>query len=183
MALLKTMGGTNTPPRRSWREQLERGRRGGWYQQYVGAVTSVEPGPDQSVLTTIDGPDGRRYDLAANFVIDATGLESDIGEHRLLADLLQHGGAQRSDFGRLDVGPTFEVLGTRSDPGRLYASGSITLGGHYAGVDSFLGLQYAALRIADDLADLGTIPRIGVGRSISEWWRWYRNVPPRGASR
>ncbi len=28
----------------------------------------------------------------------------------------------------------------------------MTLGGYYAGVDSFLGLQYAALQITDDLA-------------------------------
>jgi hypothetical protein len=112
-------------------------------------------------------------------VIDATGLESDISENRLLADLLQHAGAQRNAFGRFDVTPSFELAGTRSEPGRLYASGSITLGGFYAGVDSFLGLQYAALAIADDLAQVGAVHPIGAQRSLSEWWRWARNRPPR----
>ena len=60
----------------------------------------------------------------------------------------------------------------------MYASGSITLGGYYAGVDSFLGLQYAAIQIADDLAANGFGKRIGVGRSIKEWIRWARNRPP-----
>ena len=60
----------------------------------------------------------------------------------------------------------------------MYASGSITLGGYYAGVDSFLGLQYAALNIADDLATVGVVPRIGPARSMGEWWRRMRNRPP-----
>ncbi len=37
-------------------------------------------------------------------------------------------------------------------PGRVYASGVMTLGGPNAAVDSFLGLQYAALRSVEDLA-------------------------------
>ncbi len=177
-ALIKELGGTNTPPRQSWKDQLARGRHGGWYLEHVGQVRHVEPGPDQTVVTDIDTSEGHRYSIAANFVIDATGLESDIGEHRLLADLLDHGGARRSAYGRLDVLPSFEIDGTRSDPGRMYASGSITLGGYYAGVDSFLGLQYSALAIADDLAEVGSVHRIGVGRSIAQWWRWFRHLPP-----
>ncbi|MEQ8716288.1 MAG: hypothetical protein RIE08_01635 [Acidimicrobiales bacterium] len=173
--LLGRLGGTNTPRRRSWQEQMDRGLAQGFYRQTVGSVTSVVPGPNQTIVTTLDGEDGQTYSVEANFVIDATGLESDIAEHRLLADLLDHGGAARSDYGRLDVDPDFEIKGTRAEPGRMYASGSATLGGHYAGVDSFLGLQYAALRIADDLADQGFGNRIGVGRSISQWWRWVRN--------
>ncbi|MEL6981791.1 MAG: hypothetical protein AAFO29_05150, partial [Actinomycetota bacterium] len=116
--------------------------------------------------------------LTANMVIDATGLESDIGENRLLADLLTHAGAQRNAYGRFEVTPSFELAGTRAEPGRIYASGSITLGGYYAGVDSFLGLQYAALAIADDLASAGAVHKIGAMRSLSEWWRWVKNRPP-----
>ena len=93
-------------------------------------------------------------------------------------DGLEHGGAGRNPNNRLDVDRTFEVRGTRSGEGRLYASGAMTLGGYYAGVDSFLGLQYAALQIVDDLAAQGFCRKIGVGRSISQWWRWARNVAP-----
>jgi hypothetical protein len=175
--LIRRMGGTSTPYRQSWEALLDRGRLGGHYQQWIGQVSSVEPGPNQTIATTIVDPDRRRARLGANFVIDATGLESDITEHRLLADLLSHGGATRNAFGRLEVEPSFEVTGTRNEPGRLYASGSITLGGYYAGVDSFLGLQYAGLRIADDLAGIGFGQRIGIGRSIREWIRWMRNRP------
>ncbi len=175
--LIRQMGGTNTPYRRSWEALLENGRNGGYYQQWVGQVASVEPGPNQTITTTIVDPEQRSIQLGANFIIDATGLESDISEHRLLADLLSHAGAARNPFGRLDVEPTFEVRGTRNEPGRLYASGTATLGGYYAGVDSFLGLQYAAIRIADDLASVGFGDRIGMGRSVREWVRWARNKP------
>ncbi|MEL7155229.1 MAG: hypothetical protein AAFN30_01375 [Actinomycetota bacterium] len=173
--LINQMGGTNTPFRRNWEAMMDRGRQGGYYQQWIGTVDAVEPGPNQTITTTITDPERRSTQLGANFIIDATGLESDISEHRLLADLLSHAGAARNPLGRLDVEPTFEVRGTRNDPGRLYASGSSTLGGYYAGVDSFLGLQYAALQIADDLASVGFGKRIGVGRSFKEWVRWMRN--------
>jgi hypothetical protein len=175
--LIRQMGGTNTPHRGDWDRQLEQGRKGGWYQQWVGQVTSVEPGANQTITTTIVDPQQRSIQLGANFIIDATGLESDIAEHRLLSDLLSHAGASRNPSGRLDVEPTFEVRGTRNEPGRIYASGSITLGGYYAGVDSFLGLQYAALRIADDLASIGFGNRIGIIRSTREWLRWMRSAP------
>lgn len=178
-AMISQIGGTNTPPRADWQEQLERGRQGGWYREVVGQVSDVAPGPNQSIVSTVRSTDGQLHQLQANFIIDATGLEADIGEHRLLADLLEHTGARRSAYGRLDVNPHFELESSRSEPGRLYASGSITLGGHYAGVDSFLGLQYAALTIADDLATVGSAPSLSVGRSISEWWRWFRQQSPK----
>ncbi len=172
--LIGDMGGTNTPYRRPWEAMLERGRAAGYYQQWIGQVSSVEPGPNQTITTSITDPEKRQTQLGANFIIDATGLESDISEHRLLADLLSHGGAARNPLGRLDVERSFEVRGTRNEPGRLYASGSSTLGGYYAGVDSFLGLQYAAIQIADDLASIGFGKRIGVARSTREWLRWMR---------
>lgn len=177
--LIGLMGGTNTPRREDWLAQLERGKNQGFYLQRVGTVQRVEPGPEQTISTVIRSSDGTEHALTANVVIDATGLESDITENRLLADLLEHGGAQRSAYGRFEVTPTFEISGTRSEPGRLYASGSITLGGYYAGVDSFLGLQYAALAIADDLVDAGAVGPINASRSVSEWWRWVRNRAPR----
>ena len=181
--LIAVMGGTNTPRRREWDANLDQGRNEGYYQQYTGQVTEVVPGPDQTIVTRISAPNGGQLELPANFIIDATGLESDIGEHRLLNDLLVHGGAGRNASGRLEVTPTFEVAGARAEPGRLYASGSPTLGGYYAGVDSFLGLQYAALAIADDLATVGFGSRLGMARSVSQWWKWMRNQPVDGPTR
>lgn len=176
--LFEVMGGTNTPSRKLWKDQLARGRAEGFYSVVVGTVAEVHPDESADVVrTTITTRESRRIEVAADFVIDCTGLEADIAEHRLLADLLEHGGAGRNVLGRLDVDRTFEMRGTRSEPGRVYASGSITLGGYYAGVDSFLGLQYAALRISDDLAAQGLGRRIGVARSVSQWMRWMTNRP------
>ena len=172
-----SMGGTNTAPRRSWKEQIRRGMRDGFYVQEIGEVESVAPSSDgRAVVTRIINAAGDRREIDAEFIVDATGLEGNIEDHRLLADLLAHGGVGRNPKGRLDVEPSFEVRNVRSRGGRMYASGSATLGGYYAGVDSFLGLQYAALRIADDLADAGFHPRMGPGRSISQWIKWMRNT-------
>lgn len=177
-ALIDVMGGTNTAPRKDWQEQLERGEREGFYRQVRGTVATMAPEPGNAgIRTTITGPIGEEIAFDADFVIDGTGLEADIEEHRVLADLLRHGGARKNPKGRLDVERDFVVRGTESGDGRLYASGSITLGGYYAGVDSFLGLQYAALRIADSLAAHGFGRKIGPIRSAQQWWRWARNQP------
>jgi hypothetical protein len=165
--LYKDMGGTNTPKRRHWQEQLRRGRAEGWYQVSAGKVLDVLPGEDQTIMTR----------LAAHFVIDATGLEADLREHRVLADLLDHSGAGRNPIGRLDVARDFEVRGAQSPPGTMFASGSVTLGGYFPGVDTFLGLQIAAQEITDELAKRGFCRRIGPGRSVAQWWRWARNRP------
>jgi hypothetical protein len=176
-ALISVMGGTNTPRRKLWLDQLARGRREGFYRELVGTVDCVTPGPKGTIVTKIKTDDGV-LQLEANFIIDATGLEADIAEHRVLKDLLDHSGAGRNPVGRLDVDRSFEVRGTRNGVGRMYASGSATLGGYYVGVDSFLGLQYAAVTIMDDLARQRFCKKIGPIRSIAQWWRWMLNMAP-----
>lgn len=178
----KEMGGTNTPIRKNWQEQLARGRKEGWYRTAAGKVTELRPGPNgDTVVTVLDatpaeaGQPSGVVEIASNFVIDCTGLEADIREHRVLADLLDYSGAGRNPVGRLDVDRNFEVIGTRSQPGRLYASGTATLGGYFPGVDTFLGLQIAAQEIADDLAKLGFCKRLGMLSSTRQWWRWARH--------
>ncbi|QZY30469.1 hypothetical protein [Nocardioides coralli] len=172
-ALYKTIGGTNTPIRRLWQEQLARGRTEGWYRTITGQVQSVVPRPGGGTITRIDTGKGV-LEVEASYVIDCTGLEADISEHRMLADLLQHSGAGRNPLGRLDVERSFEVRGTANGDGRMYASGTATLGGYFPGVDTFLGLQIAAQEIADDLARQGFGRRIGPARSIAQWLRWAR---------
>ncbi len=172
--LYQTMGGTNTPKRKLWQEQMARAREEGYYKVRIGEVEEVYPGADgRTVTTRIRGDDGT-LEIPANFIIDATGLEADIREHRLLADLLDHAGAGRNVMGRLDVERHFELRGAQSGDGRMYASGSATLGGYYCGVDSFLGLQYAALEITDNMARQGFGKKLGPVRNISQWWKWAR---------
>jgi hypothetical protein len=174
-ALYQKLGGTHTPKRKLWQVQMAKARAEGWYNTAQGEVKEVvkDPGTGR-VITRISSKNGANSEIQADFVIDATGLEADISEHRLLEDLLKYSGAGRNPMGRLDVERYFEVRGTRSGEGRMYASGAITLGGYYCGVDSFLGLQYAALRITDELSAQGFGKYIGVGRSMAQWWKWAR---------
>ena len=112
------------PQAQALAEAARAGAGEGWYRQMVGTVDAVVPG-DGTVVSRVKTDQGI-FDVPANYVIDCTGLEADIGEHRVLADLLEHGGAGRNPMGRLDVETHFEVRGTRSGVGRMYASGSAT---------------------------------------------------------
>ena len=171
--LYKDMGGTNTPYRRNWQAQLKRGRKEGWYRVVSGKVEQVLPVADDTIMTRLTTGQGVQ-ELSSQFIIDATGLEADLREHRVLADLLDHSGAGRNPIGRLDVDRDFEVRGAQSPPGTMFASGSITLGGYFPGVDTFLGLQIAAQEITDELARRGFCRRIGPVRSVRQWTRWAR---------
>jgi hypothetical protein len=175
-AAYKLMGGTNTPYRRRWQAQMRAGREGNWYHTMSGTVDQMMVKDDKvvSMVRTAQGT----VEVAADFVIDCTGLEADITEHRVLADLLEHSGAGRNPVGRLDVERTFELRGAASGSGIMYASGATTLGGYFPGVDTFLGLQIAAQEITDDLARRGFCARIGPLRSTSQWLRWAAGKAP-----
>ncbi|MCP3937085.1 MAG: hypothetical protein GY708_17150 [Actinomycetia bacterium] len=176
--LINRMGGTNTAPRKAWQRQLAEAREAGVYLQRIGRVTDIEP-TGSGLRIALDPSDGGSAIVEANHIVDATGLLAEMTQHRLLADLLTHCGAGQNSKGRLDVDPDFEVRGTRSGEGKMYASGAMTLGGHYAGVDSFLGLQYAALRITDQMSNDGLCRALSPGRNASGWTRWALGRPPR----
>ncbi|GIJ51886.1 hypothetical protein Val02_87720 [Virgisporangium aliadipatigenens] len=177
--LYKDMGGTNTPKRRRWQRQMRDGRKGSWYFPMQGTVERVEPRPNGGVISHVrNGND--MQSVPADFVIDCTGLTADIDRHRVLADLMLHSGAFRNPLGRLEVERHFEVKGTASGDGALYASGAATLGGYFPGVDTFLGLQVAAQEITDDLARRGFVRRIGPWRSTAQWVRWFLGKPVGG---
>jgi hypothetical protein len=173
----RLMGGTNTPWRRRWQAQMNEGRSAGWYRVLEGTVEHMKLRDDGMIVSGVKAPQSQ-IEIAADFVIDCTGLEADIAEHRLLADLLEHSGAGRNPMKRLDVERTFELRGTASPPGAMYASGATTLGGYFPGVDTFLGLQIAAQEITDDLARRGFCQWIGASRSVQQWLRWARGQQP-----
>ena len=173
----KLMGGTNTPYRRRWQQQMNEGRAAGWYRVLAGTVEQMKVRKDGMVVSQVKTAQGP-VEIAADFVIDCTGLEADISEHRVLADLIEHSGAGRNPLGRLDVERTFELRGAGNGTGAIYASGASTLGGYFPGVDTFLGLQIAAQEITDDLARRGFCRRIGPGRSVKQWLRWARGRQP-----
>jgi hypothetical protein len=177
----RRMGGTNTPKRRRWQQQMRAGRNAGWYRAFQGTVEEVRPGPEGTVLSIVRREDGLQ-NMQSDYIIDCTGLEADIAEHRVLDDLLTHGGAGRNPLGRLDVERTFEVKGTANGDGAVYASGTATLGGYFPGVDTFLGLQVAAQEITDDLARRGWCKRLGPVRSTAQWIRWSLGRPVQGSA-
>lgn len=170
-----SLGGSSSPYRKHWQAKLATARTEGWYSTVVGQVDALDPGADDLISARVRTGDSVLM-AEASFVIDCTGLESDIGEQRILADLLRHSGAGRNPLGRLDVAPSFEVRGTRNGKGRLYASGAATHGGYLPGVDTFLGLQIAAQEIADDLATEGFCRRLGPWGSGRQWLRWATNT-------
>ncbi len=175
--LIRQTGGTNTAPRASWTDQLHRCQQQGSYVQLIGQVKDIHPVEGQGIRTVVEGPNGP-ISVDADFIIDATGLEAGVDRDRLLTDLINSGGARKNTFGRLQVTPNFEVEGAGTGVGKVYASGAMTLGGPYAPVDSFLGLQYAAQQIVDDLAANGFGQRMGPLRSMSQWFKWLRNQQP-----
>ncbi|WP_253776564.1 FAD/NAD(P)-binding protein [Goodfellowiella coeruleoviolacea] len=177
--LWELMAGSTTPYRRGWQRQLAQARRDGVYTAVGGVIDRVDRAEDDRLAIVYrDNATGTPRTLAADFVVDATGLIGDLRSHRLLHDLVEVSGAARNLWGRLDVSPGFEVRSLRNGAGRLFAAGAVTEGAYYAPADSLLGLQYAALRVTDQLAELGFCHRIGSGRSIAQWCRRMRGVAP-----
>jgi pSer/pThr/pTyr-binding forkhead associated (FHA) protein len=180
--LLSDWGGTTTARRQDWVQIVETGLREGWYKREFGEVERVEAHPEGGVVTVVRGKGHiageSRY--RADFVIDATGLQSDISKNPLFKDIVEHYALERNPLGKLHVENDFEIPGMRNGQGRAYAAGAMTLGGPNAGVDTFLGLQYAAFRSVDSLARMNA-PRVNFissFRSIWQWMKWARGVQP-----
>ncbi len=180
--LLNDWGGTTTAGRKDWRRIIKTGLREGWYQIGFGNVKRLERTPTGQVTTLIQSsqPGQSENWLVTDFVIDCTGLEQGLDYHTLLHDLVTHHQLGRNPKGRLKVSNDFEVLGMETGIGHVYAAGIMTLGGPHAAQDSFLGLQYAALRSVDALAVLHApgVHRINGLYSFKQWTRWVRGVHP-----
>ena len=178
--LLDLWGGTTTADRLDWRDMVTEGLTSGWYTIYFGSVTKVEPYKNKQIATTVKQTHGHTAVAIADYIVDATGLEASIDRNALLKDLVTHYDLPRNGKGRLKVSNQFELPELRNGRGRMYAAGVSTLGGPFAAVDSFLGLQYAALRSVEDLTQNNApdVRRLGAVRSFKQWSRWARGVQP-----
>jgi hypothetical protein len=170
-AVYDEIGGTTTAWRWHWQRQLRTARTQGWYRTQPGTIDELRLDGNM-VVATLDTPQGRQ-DFHADYVIDCTGLEGDVAEHRVLGDLLKNGGARRNPLGRLDVERSFELIGGGSGEGRIYVTGAASYGGYFAGVDTFLGLQIAAQEVVDDVAARGYCRRMGPVSSTVGWLKWF----------
>ncbi|MGB0383687.1 MAG: FHA domain-containing protein [Ardenticatenaceae bacterium] len=180
--LLTVLGGTTTADRQDWRDMIEKGRREGWIDMQFGAVEAVERNPNTGqVVTIISGQNiAKKQKLDADFIIDATGLDAALDHNPLLKDLRQTYKLELNIKGRFKTGTDFELEGLRNGSGRAYLAGVMALGSSFAPVDSFLGLQYAALRSVDSLAEMNApgVKKINGLRSLLQWTRWARGVKP-----
>ncbi len=188
--IYEAIGGTTTADRRDWRNIIQIGIGGGWYRPVFGDFETLElvktdQGPKIEMRLRARGNDSAA-EVVADFVIDCTGLIGDIMHSPCLRDLADTYNLPRNPSvsgdktGGIGVTPDYEISALRNGSGRAYAAGQITLGGPQPAVDSFLGLQYAALRSADHLAVLGApnISLFGPLRSFSQWIKWCTNLAP-----
>jgi pSer/pThr/pTyr-binding forkhead associated (FHA) protein len=180
--LLADWGGVTTTDRPDWRKIITGGINKGWYQIVYGEVRHVLPRASSSgTITTVRevGVKGE-INLESDFIIDATAVDAPIMASPLLQDLVQQYNLPINHLGRLTVTPDFELVEMANQTGKIYASGSITLGNYYAPVDSFLGLQYAAFQTIQDLLARNAIelkPLVRL-RSLAQWWKWIGNRSP-----
>jgi pSer/pThr/pTyr-binding forkhead associated (FHA) protein len=178
--LLADWGGTTTADRQDWQRITAQGISEGWYQITFGEVQDVERDAQNRTITHIREQSFGEMKLIADFIIDATGLDAKVNASPLLEDFVQHYNLPLNNLGRLTVANNFELVEMRSDKGQMYAAGAITLGGPYAAVDSFLGLQYAALVAIDGLAAARApgVQRLNVVNSFQQWFKWVLNQSP-----
>ncbi|EAW37320.1 FHA domain-containing protein [Lyngbya sp. PCC 8106] len=200
LQLLESWGGTTTASRQDWQDIINQGLNQGWYRVVFGVVEQVEKITGERTLTTIreQGLEAQ-IKLEADFIIDATGLDAHVQTNPLLNDLVTHYNLPLNALNRLQVSNDFELIEMRSvivalktqktatvspvtptQKGRMYAAGAITLGGPYAPVDSFLGLQYTALQSVTNLAAINApnVKKLGTLRSLTQWFKWVMNQSP-----
>jgi pSer/pThr/pTyr-binding forkhead associated (FHA) protein len=180
--LLNDWGGTTTAIRKDWRKIIRAGLREGWYQILFYKVKKVDRNQYGQVASLVATNDPRQPEtwLPCDFIIDCTGLEAALDSNVFLKDMVEMYRLGRSPKGRLRVANDFELVGMGNGPGHVYTSGAMTLGGPYAMADSFIGLQFAALRSVDALHKLRAPGVRGLGplRSFGQWLRWARGVHP-----
>ncbi len=180
--LLNDWGGTTTADRKDWQRIAREGLQEGWYQIYFGQAKRIDRSEQGQLITHLatGGPSQPEVLLTADFIIDCTGMEGALDDNPLLKDMADCYQLGRNPKGRLRVANDFEIEGMSNGPGRVYASGSATLGGPHAAADSFLGLQYAALRSVEALEALHApwLQRLTPLRSFLQWTRWVRGVRP-----
>ena len=188
--MMAAWGGTTTADRDDWLEIVAAGKKEGWFKVFYGNVESMSERGSR-VVTRLQGRVGyqENLELVADYVIDCTGLIAKIEESPLIADLINTydmprnrvtGKGPEGRLSGLSVSSDFEIAGLQNGRAHAYAAGVITFNGPYAAVDSFLGLQYSALRSVDHLASLRApaVSRFGPFRSSYQWIKWCTGASP-----
>lgn len=182
--LMNMWGGTTTADRDDWNVIIETGTKEGWYKNFYGNVASITESGGRLVTRLASTEQYQQnVDLTADYIIDCTGLIARVDETPLLADLIRTydlarnkavGDGPELRLAGIAVNNSFEIAGLQNGRGRVWAAGVVTANGPYAAIDSFLGLQYAALRSVDHLGALRApgVSRLGPFRSSLQWTKW-----------
>lgn len=175
-------GGTTTQDRRDWMGIISQGLKEGWYQIQFGNVTRVDRTPDGQIVSTLQvlGQKGQSQ-LVTDYVMDATGLNAEIDDNPMLRDLLgMYDLSKNVVKGRLHINKFFEVAGMENGKGRIFAAGAMALGGPFAAVDSFIGMQFVAQRSIEQLIRLRApgLKPLTPWRSVAQFIKWARGVQP-----
>lgn len=184
-AFFGPLGGTTTAFRSDWRKLIADGTADGWYHQRFGEVAGMELSNGR-IVSTLKSTGER---VESDCVIDCTGLIARLDAMPHFKDLIDTYGLARNSvsgsgierrLSGLAVTNSFEIAGLANGRGSVHASGVVVANGPYAAVDSFLGLQYAALRAVDNLYRKGapSLTRMGASRSLAQWLRWCWGASP-----
>lgn len=180
------LGSATIPSRYGWMEIIERGIQEGWYSRIYGSIVALEPtgfGVKAKIIQSGDGSQSGKID--ASYILDCSELVGDVKNSHFLSDLVatyaleQNRKLTGGGGGGISVSRDFEIEGMRNGSGRVYASGQICNGGYYGPVDTFMGLQFAALRSVDQLSSVsGSMRSIGPMRSFLAWIKWCMGRAP-----
>jgi hypothetical protein len=145
----KILKGTS-PKRRAWAEIVERGRQEGRFDQIIGEIDAIEPGPAGLRLNVVSrhGPDPGVLDVTG--VVAGTGFNKSALTLPLLRRLVEHYGIPVEN-GRLQLKtncgvPHLDLPQSRLCMMGIFANTVVTHG------DTIAGLKYIGRRFAADCA-------------------------------
>lgn len=168
---IEQLAAPSVRPRHRGPDPLEVARDEGWYDAVVGEVETLSE-KDGRISAAVRLQNGKRMSVTGDHFFDAVGLETDAGAHPLVADLLAFSPVSTHRLGGLRVDERWVVEGGGSGDGLMFATGATARGAHLGPADSFLGLQQAALAIADTLAEAGVGAPLTPLRSARGWFHW-----------
>jgi len=144
------------------------------YEDFWGSPSAI---PEKNFIQTIkDGVKNRRYEIVykkvkTNYVINCTGFRESTERNDLYTRLIKKYNLPVNKNGGIKTGEHFEIEELCSYKGRVFVSGVAAAGNNYGPVDSFLGLQYAALKATESISE---IKPLSLEESFSGWLKWLK---------